>query len=109
MLLLKIPEVKVTIANNGELALDLIREKEEDFDLILMDVQMPVMDGFTCTLKIRNRNDELKNIPIIAVTANVMDTDKKRCIESGMDEFLKKPVELELLSNTLSLFVEQPK
>jgi signal transduction histidine kinase/CheY-like chemotaxis protein len=92
------------IANNGKEALEKL--DKEAVSVILMDLQMPVMDGFTCTAKIRGREDELKNIPIIAVTANLMDTDKERCIEYGMNDFLKKPIKLELLRNSLSCYVE---
>jgi len=92
------------IANNGKEALEKL--DKEAVSVILMDLQMPVMDGFTCTAKIRGREDELKNIPIIAVTANLMDTDKERCIECGMNDFLKKPIKLDLLRNSLSSYVE---
>jgi len=94
------------IANHGQEALELL--EKEQFSLILMDIQMPVMDGFICTKRIRNRDDELKDISIIAVTANVMDADKNRCIESGMNDFLKKPIGLDSLGECLSNFVEKP-
>jgi signal transduction histidine kinase/ActR/RegA family two-component response regulator len=95
---------KSLIANNGKEALEIL--DKEVISVILMDLQMPVMDGFTCTAKIRGREDQLKNIPIIAVTANLMDADKKRCIECGMNDFLKKPIKLDLLRNCLSFYVE---
>lgn len=95
---------KSLIANNGKEAIEII--DKEPVSVILMDLQMPVMDGFACTAKIRGREDQLKNIPIIAVTANLMDTDKKRCIECGMNDFLKKPIKLDLLRNCLSCYVE---
>lgn len=92
------------IANNGKEALEIL--EKEAVSLILMDLQMPVMDGFTCTAKIREREDLLKTIPIIAVTANLMDTDKKRCIEYGMNDFLKKPIKLDKLNNSLSCYIK---
>jgi len=95
---------KSLIANNGKVALEIL--DKEAVSVILMDLQMPVMDGFACTAKIRGREDQLKSIPIIAVTANLMDTDKKRCIECGMNDFLKKPIKLDLLRNCLSCYVE---
>jgi len=91
------------IANHGQEALEIL--EKEPVSLILMDLQMPVMDGLTCTAKIRGRDDQLKNIPIIAVTANLMDADKERCIECGMNDFLKKPITLDILRNCLSCYI----
>ncbi|NRB42323.1 MAG: response regulator [Pseudomonadales bacterium] len=95
------------IAKHGEEALEVL--DKETVSLILMDLQMPVMDGFSCTEEIRKRNDDIKDIPIIAVTANLMDADKERCIQSGMNDFLKKPVQLEILQASLSHYVEASK
>ncbi len=95
---------KSLIANHGKEALEVLGK--EAVSLILMDLQMPVMDGLTCTAKIRRREDQLKNIPIIAVTANLMDTDKERCIEFGMNDFIKKPVKPDILCNSLLRFIE---
>lgn len=92
------------IANHGKEALEML--EKEAISLILMDLQMPVMDGFTCTAEIRRREDQLKNIPIIAVTANLMDADKNRCIEYGMNAFLKKPVTMDTLRSNLSCYLE---
>ncbi len=79
--------VNVTIANNGEEAIERIREKS--FDLILMDIQMPVMDGIQCSVKIR---EELRlKTPILALTANAMPNDVKKYLEAGMDGFILKP------------------
>ena len=95
---------RALIANHGKEAIDVL--EKQAISLILMDLQMPVMDGFTCTANIRARADQLKNIPIIAVTANLMDADKQRCIECGMNDFLKKPVKLDTLRNSLSCYIE---
>ncbi|NRB43087.1 MAG: response regulator, partial [Pseudomonadales bacterium] len=75
--LLEILGYNFVIANNGEEALMML--EKHTISLILMDLQMPIMDGFTCSQAIRNREDALKNIPIIAVTANFLDADKQRC------------------------------
>jgi two-component system sensor histidine kinase/response regulator len=83
----------VTIASHGQDALSLI-EKNNPYDLIFMDCQMPVMDGFETTgiLKQKMNNGEINNIPIIALTANAMKGDKEKCFNAGMDDYLTKPV-----------------
>ena len=96
----------VTTQDDGEPAWNLLQENPFKFDVILLDRTMPVMDGFTCTEEVRKRQDDKKHIPIIAVTANLMDADKTRCIEAGMDDFLKKPIKLELLQSSLSHYLE---
>ena len=80
---------RVTLVNNGQEAIDLIREKH--FDLILMDIQMPVMDGISATKAIRSLGGEYSAIPIIAVTANTI-ADRASCIEAGMNGFIMKPI-----------------
>jgi osomolarity two-component system sensor histidine kinase NIK1 len=88
----------VTIANNGLEALD--RFKERQFDVILMDLMMPEMDGLEATVKIReleNENNISNRTPIIALTANTMDNDRDKCISYGMDEFMAKPFDIEKL------------
>ena len=95
---------EVTIANHGVEALERFREKK--FDVILMDIMMPVMDGLEATVKIREI-ENLENIksrtPIIALTANTMDNDRDKCISYGMDEFMAKPFDIERLK---SIFCE---
>lgn len=89
---------EVIIANNGVEAVEWFREKK--FDVILMDIMMPVMDGLEATIKIReveNLNKNLKRTPIIALTANTMDNDRDKCISYGMDDFLSKPFDIEKL------------
>ena len=88
----------VTIANNGLEAVE--KFKEDNFDVILMDIMMPVMDGLEATTKIREEEERLnaeKRTPIIALTANTMDNDRTKCISYGMDEFLAKPFDIEKL------------
>ncbi len=94
------------VANQGAEGLEKLQENS--FSLVLMDLQMPVMDGFTCTEKIRARKDSLKDIPIVAVTANLMDADKKRCINSGMNDYLPKPLSIDHLKKTLEQYLETP-
>ncbi len=95
---------KSLVANHGEEALDIL--KGNTVSLILMDLQMPIMDGFSCTSAIRTSNSDYKNIPIIAVTANVMDQDKARCAEVKMNDFLEKPLKLNVLRSCLSQHIK---
>jgi PAS domain S-box-containing protein len=88
---------EVVIAENGQIGVDL--EAESSFDLILMDMQMPVMDGYTATSKLRSRGC---TIPIIALTANAMAEDRKKCEASGCSDYLTKPVEREVLLKAVS-------
>jgi two-component system, sensor histidine kinase and response regulator len=78
----------VLLAGNGKEALELLAEP---FDLILMDVQMPVMDGFEATRAIRKRERD-SHIPIIATTAHAMTGDRERCLAAGMDSYISKPI-----------------
>lgn len=82
---------KVVVANNGRQALDIL--DSESFDLVLMDVQMPGMDGFEATAKIREQEKKSgAHIPIIAMTAHAMKGDRERCLEAGMDDYIAKPI-----------------
>ncbi len=90
--------ISVTVAENGEIALQ--RLSEGKFDLILTDVQMPVMDGITATEKIRHDLNN-KSIPIIAMTANTSPFDKNECLAAGMNGFVDKPLKPQRLWNIL--------
>lgn len=83
---------RVTLAKHGREALDILAQR--DFDLILMDMQMPVMGGIDATLEIRAREgrEALKRTPVIAMTAAAMQSDKEACIAAGMDDYLAKPI-----------------
>ena len=92
----------VTLASNGSEALELL--KKSSFDIILMDVQMPVLNGFQATEAIRNEEKSTGNhIPIIAMTAHAMQGDRERCLEGGMDAYISKPVQ----GNELIAMVEE--
>ncbi|MDD9179352.1 MULTISPECIES: ATP-binding protein [Aliivibrio] len=86
------------IANNGQEAIDKFTESE-DYELILMDCMMPVKDGFSATKEIRTveKKQRRKKIPIIALTASVLDQDISKCYESGMDDYVAKPFKKEVL------------
>jgi PAS domain S-box-containing protein len=90
----------VTVVPNGKLALDAL--EAQTFDVILMDVQMPEMDGFEATAAIR-RNEEVSgaHIPIIAMTAHALKGDRERCLAAGMDEYISKPIRAEELLNLI--------
>ena len=82
---------KVEVAGNGAETLDLIQR--QDFDLVLMDVQMPIMDGLEATAAIRKLDDPKKaKLPIIAMTAHAYKSDQERCLAAGMDAYISKPV-----------------
>ncbi len=83
----------VTLAENGEEAIK--KYLENDFDIILMDIQMPILDGYEDTKRLRIMNDEANTyIPIVAMTANAMADDRKRCLDVGMDDYITKPIEI---------------
>ena len=102
--LLKMLEVELTIANNGIEAVEAV--KKEDFHLILMDIQMPEMDGLTATQAIRNLDKPgIDKMPILAMTANAMDTDYQRSLEVGMNDHLTKPIEPDKLRLALEKWI----
>ncbi|WP_428624606.1 ATP-binding protein [Sedimenticola sp.] len=84
--------IQVSVANNGREALRKLEEQGvETFDVVMMDIQMPVMDGFETTRRIRN-HPLLQSIPVIAMTANAMTGDREQCLAAGMDLYLTKPI-----------------
>ena len=100
--MLKMLGLNIDIAENGKLAVD--KAFNDTYSIIFMDCQMPEMDGFTATSEIRKRQAEQdadKQMKIVALTANAMASDKKRCLEVGMDDFLAKPIKLDELYSIL--------
>jgi two-component system sensor histidine kinase/response regulator len=86
----------VTLALNGQIALELSSERE--FDLVAMDMQMPIMDGLEATEKIRARERKTGlHLPIVAMTANAFKEDRERCLRAGMDGYIAKPVTSEAI------------
>lgn len=85
----------VSVANNGREAVDL--HKKRPFDLILMDIQMPTMDGFQATSAIRQLEADGEPTPIVAMTAHAMKGDREKCIQAGMDSYIPKPLDRSLL------------
>lgn len=92
----------VTVVNNGQEALDTIQEKE--FDTVLMDIQMPVMDGYLATRKIRDF-PQFQDLPIIALTANATIEDRKKALDCGMNEHISKPIDAKELIKVLAQFI----
>ena len=103
--MLKPTGVSITLAGDGRQALDHVRRTR--FDLILMDYQMPVMDGITATREIRRweRETGRSPVPIIALTANVLRQNEEECIRAGMDGFIAKPVTIQALMGTLERYL----
>ena len=98
---------KTTIAENGQKALEAV--SREQFDLVLMDCNMPVMNGYDATVKIRElEGDKVGNLPIIAMTANNSEAEEEHCKDVGMSDFLSKPLSLNGLSEKLDLWAGGP-
>jgi signal transduction histidine kinase/CheY-like chemotaxis protein/HPt (histidine-containing phosphotransfer) domain-containing protein len=100
----------VSRARNGEEALHSVQAG--DFDLILMDCQMPVMDGFAATSEIRRHEQQrgrARSLPIIAITANALQGDRESCLAAGMDDYLSKPFTQQALGQTLSRWINLPR
>lgn len=105
--ILKKKGVSVTVANNGQEALDLISQHEPGtFSAILMDMEMPEVDGYEATRRIRT-GQCCAEIPIIAMTAHALQGDRERCLETGMDDYITKPVSPPLLYQTLAQYLPQ--
>ncbi len=103
-----IENVSVTCAENGKEAIRMLEEK--DFDLILMDITMPEMDGFEATIHIRNEmSAPKKDIPIIALTASVLNTAIQKCLDIGMNAYVPKPFRRDELMGTLIQFYQNKK
>ena len=101
-----LPGVKIHEAVNGEIVLEKLNTLVPD--LILMDVQMPVMDGIEATKRIRSlHNDNLKNIPIVALTAGISKEERENCKNAGMDDFLSKPIDKKLLFLVLKKYLKK--
>jgi len=94
---------QVAVANNGREAVEKYTASPNDFDLIFMDVQMPEMDGLEATKAIREKGFD--TVPIVAMTANAMKGDREKCLESGMNDYITKPIKRELVFEVLEKWV----
>ena len=95
-------KTKATIlwAKDGQEAVEMF--KSNRIDLVLMDLQLPIMDGYAATREIKAIND---TIPVIAQTAHVMSGEREKCLEAGCDDYLAKPIRLQILMDTLSKYL----
>jgi CheY-like chemotaxis protein len=91
--------LRADIASNGHEVIESLARQA--YALVLMDCQMPELDGFEATARIRSAEDEGYRIPIIAMTASAMRGDRERCLEAGMDDYVSKPVRIEALRDVL--------
>lgn len=101
--LLSSAEISVSVADNGKKAIEMLGEKE--FDLVLMDVQMPIMDGYQAT-KIIRQESRFQDLPIVAMTAFAMSGDREKCIKAGMNDHLSKPIDPGQLFSTIIKWTE---
>jgi two-component system sensor histidine kinase/response regulator len=101
--LLEDAHLAIATAENGQVAVQMVAEHE--YDLVLMDMQMPVMDGLAATRAIRLK-PQFRSLPIIAMTANVMESDREKCSEAGMNDHLAKPIDPEALFAALLRWIK---
>jgi len=94
--MLELAEVQVTVASDGQAALDVLREKPAGYDLVFMDVQMSPMDGHEATRHIRTTLG-LRSLPVVAMTAHALVEERELCLASGMDDHLSKPIDRDRL------------
>jgi signal transduction histidine kinase len=99
--------VRVSLAGDGAEALDALRERPADYDLVLMDMQMPVMDGLTATRAIR-QDLNLARLPIIALTAGVLDEERRAAFAAGVNDFLPKPIDLGRMAEMIRKYCPRP-
>lgn len=95
------------VAENGQIAVDMVKKSEPGYyQMVLMDVQMPVMNGYEATRQIRSlENEELSSIPILAMTANAFEEDKQEALRAGMNGYIAKPINIEELFAALKLIL----
>ena len=98
-------DMTADLACNGQEALDQIHAN--DYDLVLMDCQMPVMDGFEATKQIRDLPDDKAQLPVIAITANALAGDREKCLKAGMTDYLSKPIKIEKLRDLVEKWAGQ--
>lgn len=98
--ILELMECEVSIANNGAEAVEI--QAQNAHDLIFMDIQMPIKDGYQATKEIRANEREGEHVIIIALTANAMSGDREKCLAANMDDYIPKPIEAHTIESALS-------
>jgi CheY-like chemotaxis protein len=98
---------RVDLATNGREAVE--RSRETDYTLVLMDCQMPVLDGFEATAAIRALGGPRSKVPIVAMTAAALQGDRERCLSAGMDDYLSKPIQPNALRALVSRYIVEAK
>ncbi|MGI1679358.1 MAG: response regulator [Cellvibrionaceae bacterium] len=93
-------KISVVIANNGKEAVEILIKHPQDFDLVLMDMDMPIMDGYEATKTIRELK-KFQKLPIVALTAHSSPQDKDKCLSAGMNDHVSKPVKPDTLYNSI--------
>ena len=97
--------LQVDVAKNGLEAIEMLRENQQQeqqpYSLVFMDCQMPVMDGYEATTKLRE-DERFAHLPIIAMTAHAMQGDKEKCLAAGMSDYIAKPIQQEILQKTVN-------
>lgn len=96
----------VTIANDGQEVLELLEKDEFEYQLVLMDIQMPRLNGREATQKIRRLEGKYRKLPIVAMTAHALEAERQKCFDAGMNDFLTKPLEIEKLFVALSKYID---
>ena len=97
--------VEVETADDGKMAL--LKVKQSNYDIILMDIQMPIMDGYSATRQIRKLKSSKANTPIIAMTAHVLDGVAEKCNDAGMNDYISKPINLTILNQIIKKHVQK--
>jgi PAS domain S-box len=105
--LLEDTDIKIDIAVNGIEAIEQFNKHGSEYDLIFMDIHMPIMDGYEATRKIRSSaNDKAKKVPIIAMTANAFKEDVERCIACGMNDHISKPIDRDIMLDKMRIWLK---
>ncbi len=97
-------KMNISVANNGQEAVDLVKESKIDFDLVLMDINMPIMDGYTATQMIR-LDKKFDTLPVVAFTALVLESEIRKMFNSGINAFLAKPLNIGKLYTALAMYI----
>ena len=102
-------DLKADIANHGGEAVEILKNSEQKYNIVLMDWQMPVLDGFETTAHIRDGRcgDRYMDVPIIAMTANAMEGDKQKCLDAGMNDYISKPIALKVLKEVVIKWIKE--